>query len=153
MLTVVLYEPKIPQNTGNIGRLCAATNTRLHVVGDIGFDFENKNLKRAGLDYWPFLDFKYFKDLDNYHRELSEKQNFHLLTTKSPFIYSQKKFSNNDYLVFGSETKGIDEKLLKNDWDRTCTIPIHNKNIRSLNLANSVSIVLFEAIRQINENF
>ena len=152
MLTVVLYEPKIPPNTGNIGRLCAATNSRLHIVGKIGFDLDNKKLKRAGLDYWPFLDYEYFEDLKNYHYNLIKKHNFHLLTTKSPHIYTTKKFSNDDFLVFGSETNGIDKKILKNNWDQTCTIPIENKNIRSFNLANSVSIVLFEALRQINES-
>jgi len=152
MLTVVLYEPKIPPNTGNIGRLCAATNTRLHIVGNIGFDFEDKKLKRAGLDYWPFLDYKYFKDLKGYHRNLIKNHNFHLLTTKSPHHYTKTEFSDKDFLVFGSETKGIDEKILKNHWDQTCRIPIENKNIRSFNLANSVSIVLFEALRQINES-
>lgn len=152
MLTVVLYEPKIPPNTGNIGRLCAATNTRLHIVGDIGFDFEDKKLKRAGLDYWPFLDFEYFENLEKYHQRLIKNNNFHLLTTKSKNHYTKKNFFNDDFLVFGSETKGIDDKILKNHWDQTCRIPIENKNIRSFNLANSVSIVLFEALRQINEN-
>ena len=152
MLTVVLYEPKIPQNTGNIGRLCAATNTRLHIVGEIGFDFDNKKLKRAGLDYWPFLNYEYFKDLNNYHSKLVRENEFHLLTTKSSYPYTRRKFSNNDFLIFGSETRGIDEKILENHWSHTCNIPIKNKNIRSFNLANSVSIVLFEAIRQINES-
>jgi len=152
MLTVVLYEPKIPQNTGNIGRLCAATNTRLHIVGEIGFDFDNKKLKRAGLDYWPFLNYEYFKDLNTYHSNLVRENEFHLLTTKSSCPYTRRKFSNNDFLIFGSETRGIDEKILEDHWSHTCKIPIKNKNIRSFNLANSVSIVLFEAIRQINES-
>ena len=124
MLTVVLYEPKIPQNTGNIGRLCAATNTRLHIVGEIGFDFDNKKLKRAGLDYWPFLNYEYFKDLNTYHSNLVRENEFHLLTTKSSCPYTRRKFSNNDFLIFGSETRGIDEKILEDHWSHTCKIPI-----------------------------
>ncbi|MAV70707.1 MAG: tRNA (uridine(34)/cytosine(34)/5-carboxymethylaminomethyluridine(34)-2'-O)-methyltransferase TrmL [Candidatus Marinimicrobia bacterium] len=151
MITVVLYEPQIPPNTGNIGRLCAATKARLHIVGKIGFDFEDKKLKRAGLDYWPFLNYKYFEDLKEYHRNLVKSHKFHLLTTKSPHVYTKRKFSDQDFLVFGSETKGIDDSILNDHWEQTCTIPIKNKKIRSFNLANSVSIVLFEALRQINE--
>ena len=151
MITVVLYEPQIPPNTGNIGRLCAATKVRLHIVGKIGFDFEDKKLKRAGLDYWPFLNYKYFENLKEYHRSLVKSHKFHLLTTKSPHVYTKRKFTDEDFLVFGSETKGIDESILKDHWDQTCTIPIENEKIRSFNLANSVSIVLFEALRQINE--
>ena len=109
-------------------------------------------MKRAGLDYWPFLNYEYFKDLNNYHSKLVRENEFHLLTTKSSYPYTRRKFSNNDFLIFGSETRGIDEKILEDHWSHTCKIPIKNKNIRSFNLANSVSIVLFEAIRQINES-
>lgn len=152
MPTVVLYEPQIPPNTGNIGRLCAATETTLHVVGDIGFELNDKRMKRAGLDYWEFLNFKYFPDLDNYHNNLIETGRFHLLTTKSPYSYTSRQFMKDDFIIFGSETKGINERILKSHWEMTCTIPMKNSHIRSLNLANSVSIVLFEALRQINEN-
>ena len=150
MLTIVLYEPQIPPNTGNIGRLCAATGCQLHLVGDIGFKLDNKKMKRAGLDYWNEIKMDYYPDLQKYHNNLTKNNRFHLLTTKSPFAYTSKKFKKDDYFVFGSETKGISEEILKNHWEKTCTIPIKNKKIRSLNLANSVGIVLFEAIRQIN---
>ena len=152
MLTIVLYEPQIPPNTGNIGRLCAATDTTLHIVGNIGFDLTDKKMKRAGLDYWEHIDFKYFPDLDHYHQHMVKTNRFHLLTTKSPYTYTSRKFMMNDYLIFGSETTGINDNILMSHWESTCTIPMENPNIRSLNLANSVSIVLFEALRQINEN-
>ena len=152
MLTIVLYEPQIPPNTGNIGRLCAATDITLHIVGKIGFDLTDKKMKRAGLDYWKHIDYKYFPDLDHYHQHMVQTNRFHLLTTKSPYAYTSRQFMRNDYLIFGSETTGINDNILMSHWESTCTIPMENPNIRSLNLANSVSIVLFEALRQINEN-
>lgn len=151
MITVVLFEPQIPPNTGSTGRLCGATNTRLHVVGKLGFELSDKTLKRAGLDYWDFINWQYFPDVNDYIENLVEKNNnFHLLTTKSDKIYTKVKYDKNDYIVFGSETSGIDEKILKAHWKRTCTIPMKNQNIRSLNLATSVGIVLYEALRQLN---
>ena len=152
MLTIVLYEPQIPPNTGNIGRLCAATETTLHIVGNIGFDLTDKKMKRAGLDYWEHINFKYFPDLARYHRDLVQRNRFHLLTTKSSKSYTSRCFKKGDFLVFGSETAGINDVLLKNHWHNTCTIPMENSQIRSLNLATSVGIVLYEAIRQNNVN-
>ena len=151
MFTIVLLEPQIPPNTGSTGRLCGATDTRLHIVGNLGFELSDKTLKRAGLDYWNHIDWKYFPDLDNYLETMVREENFHLLTTKSPTPYTEKSFSRSDYIVFGSETKGINESFLKIHWNKTCTIPMKNRNIRSLNLATSVGIVLYEAIRQVNE--
>ena len=151
MLTVVLLEPQIPPNTGSTGRLCGATNTRLHIVGKLGFELSDKTLKRAGLDYWDFIDWEYFPNLDNYMKLITKKESFHLLTTKSSTPYTQKRFYKDDYIIFGSETSGISEAILKSNWKDTCTIPMENSNIRSLNLATSVVIVLYEAIRQINE--
>tara|TARA_A100001011_G_C14022007_1_gene719855 strand:- start:334 stop:789 length:456 start_codon:yes stop_codon:yes gene_type:complete len=150
MPTIVLYEPQIPPNTGNIGRLCAAAGCKLHLVGEIGFKLDNKKMKRAGLDYWNEIEMDYYPDLRQYHKNLTQNNRFHLLTTKSPYPYTSKIFEKDDYFVFGSETKGISDEILKNHWEKTCTIPIKNKKIRSLNLANCVGIVLFEAIRQIN---
>ena len=151
MFTVVLLEPQIPPNTGSTGRLCGATNTCLHIVGKLGFELSDKTLKRAGLDYWNHIRWKYFPDLNNYLESMIMDEKFHLLTTKSDVPYTEKTFSKGDYLVFGSETKGINEKFLKKHWERTCTIPMENPNIRSLNLATSVGIVLYEAIRQVND--
>ena len=151
MITVVLLEPQIPPNTGSTGRLCGATNTRLHIVGKLGFELSDKTLKRAGLDYWDHINWKYFPNTENYLGTMIREENFHLLTTKSSVPYTEKKFSDGDYLVFGSETTGISDPFLRKHWDNTCTIPMKNSNIRSLNLATSVGIVLYEAIRQINE--
>ena len=151
MITVVLLEPQIPPNTGSTGRLCGATNTSLHIVGKLGFELSDKTLKRAGLDYWDHINWKYFPNTENYLGTMIREENFHLLTTKSSVPYTEKKFSDGDYLVFGSETKGISDHFLKKHWDNTCTIPMKNPNIRSLNLATSVGIVLYEAIRQISE--
>ena len=151
MITVVLLEPQIPPNTGSTGRLCGATKTRLHIVGKLGFELSDKTLKRAGLDYWDHINWKYFPNTENYLGTMIREENFHLLTTKSSVPYTEKKFSDGDYLVFGSETTGISDPFLRKHWDNTCTIPMKNPNIRSLNLATSVGIVLYEAIRQINE--
>ena len=150
MLTVVLLEPQIAPNTGSTGRLCGATNTQLHVVGKLGFELSDKSLKRAGLDYWNYIDWQYFPDLELYCKNMVEKKKFHLLTTKSSKSYTTQEFQRGDSIVFGSETSGIDESFLKKYWNNTCTIPMENEKIRSLNLATSVGIVLYEAIRQIN---
>ena len=148
MFTIVLLEPQIPPNTGSTGRLCGATNTNLHVVGNLGFELSDKTLKRAGLDYWKEINWKYFPDINAYLSEMVKKDSFHLLTTKSSIPYTAKKFKKHDFIVFGSETTGIKESFLKKYWEKTCTIPMVNQNIRSLNLATSVGIVLYEAIRQ-----
>ena len=151
MFNIVLLEPQIPPNTGSTGRLCGATNCNLHVVGKLGFELSDRTLKRAGLDYWDHINWKYFPNTENYLSAMIREENFHLLTTKSSVPYTEKKYSDGDYLVFGSETTGISESFLKEHWDNTCTIPMKNPNVRSLNLATSVGIVLYEAIRQINE--
>ena len=150
MLTVTLFEPKIPPNTGNIARLCGANNVKLDLVGNLGFDMEDKYLKRAGLDYWDHIKWEYFPSIDEYCLSASQHK-FHLLTTKSKNIYTDRVFTKNDIIIFGSETAGISENILNEYPENACTIPMINKNIRSLNLATSVGIVLYEAIRQINE--
>ena len=109
MFTIVLLEPQIPPNTGSTGRLCGATNTRLHIVGKLGFELSDKTLKRAGLDYWEYIDWEYYPDLDDYCSSMVRNESFHLLTTKSPYAYTSRQFMNNDYLIFGSETNGINE--------------------------------------------
>ena len=150
MLTVTLFEPKIPPNTGNIARLCGANNVKLDLVGNLGFDMEDKYLKRAGLDYWDHIKWEYFPSIDEYCLEAFQNK-FHLLTTKSKNVYTDRVFTKNDIIIFGSETAGISENILNEYPENACTIPMINKNIRSLNLATSVGIVLYEAIRQINE--
>ena len=150
MLTVTLFEPKIPPNTGNIARLCGANNVKLDLVGNLGFDMEDKYLKRAGLDYWDHIKWEYFPSIDEYCLDAFQNK-FHLLTTKSKNVYTDRVFTRNDIIIFGSETAGISENILNEYPENACTIPMINKNIRSLNLATSVGIVLYEAIRQINE--
>ena len=150
MLTVTLFEPKIPPNTGNIARLCGANNVKLDLVGNLGFDMEDKYLKRAGLDYWDHIRWEYFPSIDEYCLNAFQNK-FHLLTTKSKNVYTDRVFTKNDIIIFGSETAGISENILNEYPENACTIPMINKNIRSLNLATSVGIVLYEAIRQINE--
>ena len=150
MLTVTLFEPKIPPNTGNIARLCGANNVKLDLVGNLGFDMEDKHLKRAGLDYWDHIKWEYFPSIDEYCLNAFQNK-FHLLTTKSKNVYTDRVFTKNDIIIFGSETAGISENILNEYPENACTIPMINKNIRSLNLATSVGIVLYEAIRQINE--
>ena len=150
MLTVTLFEPKIPPNTGNIARLCGANNVKLDLVGNLGFDMDDKYLKRAGLDYWDHIKWEYFPSIDDYCLNAFQNK-FHLLTTKSKNVYTDRVFTKNDIIIFGSETAGISENILNEYPENACTIPMINKNIRSLNLATSVGIVLYEAIRQINE--
>ena len=150
MLTVTLFEPKIPPNTGNIARLCGANNVKLDLVGNLGFDMEDKYLKRAGLDYWDHIKWEYFPSIDEYCLDAFQNK-FHLLTTKSKNVYTDRVFTKNDIIIFGSETAGISENILNEYPENACTIPMINENIRSLNLATSVGIVLYEAIRQINE--
>lgn len=117
-MNIVLVEPKIPQNTGNIGRLCAATGSRLHLVGELGFSTDDKYLKRAGLDYWKFLDVTYYKDFETFEKARA-KGNMYLLTTKGKKFYSEASFAADDYLVFGSETIGLSEEI-RNKYSENC---------------------------------
>ena len=146
---VALYEPEIPPNTGNIARLCAATNTELHIVGVTGFRMDDRELKRSGLDYWDEVKLHRHVDLNELYAALPNSR-FVYLTTKATRSYTDFAFAAGDCLVFGPETRGLPEKLLKDNWDNCLTIPMRNENVRSLNLATSVGIVLYEAIRQTN---
>ena len=148
MFHVALVEPEIPPNTGNIARLCAATNTALHIVGVTGFRMDDRTLKRSGLDYWDEVDLRRHLDLDALYAHLPDSR-FLYLTTKAERLYTDWKYSDNDCLVFGRETRGLPEALLRANWDRCLTIQMPNRNVRSLNLATSVGIVLYEALRTI----
>jgi tRNA (cytidine/uridine-2'-O-)-methyltransferase len=148
MLHVALVEPEIPPNTGNIARLCAATFTDLHIVGVTGFRMDDRTLKRAGLDYWNEVRLHRHLDLERLYAALPDSR-FLYFTTKSSKPYTDWQFIEGDCLVFGRETRGLPEELLRKNWDRALTIPMPNKNVRSLNLATSVGIVLYEALRQI----
>ena len=149
-MEISLFEPRIPQNTGSIARTCAAFDITLNLIEPLGFKLEDKYLKRAGLDYWDHIKWEYFPSIDEYCLDAFQNK-FHLLTTKSKNVYTDRVFTKNDIIIFGSETAGISENILNEYPENACTIPMINKNIRSLNLATSVGIVLYEAIRQINE--
>jgi len=147
MIRVVLVEPEIPPNTGNIARLCAATGVPLHIVGVTGFRLDDKAVRRAGLDYWPEVILQRHPSLHQLHESLPEAR-FIYLTTKADRSYSDWAFSRDDCLVFGRETRGLPAEVLRSNWDRCLTIPILNPRVRSLNLATAVGIVLYEALRQ-----
>ena len=147
MISVALVEPEIPQNTGNIARLCAATLTPLHIVGVAGFRLDQRAVRRAGLDYWHEVSLQRQRDLEALYESLPEAR-FLYFTTKAQQSFLDWTFDGNDCLVFGRETRGLPEDLLSRNWERCLTIPMLNPNVRSLNLANSVAIVLYEALRQ-----
>ena len=148
-LNIVLVEPEIPQNTGNIIRSCAATGTTLHLVRPLGFSLEDKYLKRAGLDYWDIANIKYYDSFDEL-REQNPDAKFFYSTTKAKQTHSDVKYEDNSFIVFGKETKGLPESLIMDNLETAIRIPMVNvEKARSLNLSNSVAIVLFEALRQI----
>ena len=146
MFNIVLVEPEIPPNTGNVGRLCLATNSTLHLVEPFGFRLDDKQLKRAGLDYWHEVKVKTWSSLEELQSAQPVTARYFYLTTKSRRSYFDAQFEPGDFLVFGRETKGLPESLLKANADSCLTIPMHTT--RSLNLATAVAIVLFEAVRQ-----
>lgn len=151
-MNVVLIEPEIPPNTGNVARLCAATQTTLHLVGPLGFRLDDKSLKRAGMDYWEQVTWKYWESLEQLQaaaRQEPRPPSFYYVTTKSKRPYTQPRYQPADYLVFGRETAGLPKALLDANPDTTITIPMFNPQARSLNLATAVAIVLYEAVRQV----
>ena len=148
MLNIVLVEPEIPMNTGNIARTCAATRSRLHLVGPLGFDISERAVKRAGLDYWHLVDISVYENLDDFFAKNSSLDLW-LATTKAPRHYASARFQDNSFLLFGKETAGLPMSLLQAYPDRCIRIPMR-EDARSLNLANSVAILTYEALRQQN---
>ena len=146
MVNIVLVEPEIPMNTGNIARTCAATRSRLHLIRPLGFDISDKAVKRAGLDYWPMVDLHVYDDLDAFFA-LHPQPDLWLATTKAPRSYAQARFQDGCYLFFGKETAGLPAWLRMQHADRCIRIPMR-EDARSLNLANSVAILTYEALRQ-----
>lgn len=146
MFNIVLVEPEIPQNTGNIARTCAATGSRLHIIKPMGFEIDDRKLKRAGLDYWHLLGVQYYDSIDDFFKKHPDA-NCYYASTKSLNKYSDVKFSDGDYIFFGKETKGLPEELLYKNKDKCIRIPMINE-ARSLNLSNSVAIVVYEALKQ-----
>lgn len=147
MFHIALIHPDIPQNTGNIGRLCVGLGATLHLVQPMSFTIDDKKLKRAGLDYWKDLDLRLHASLDVFLEEFKNRRMF-FLTTKSPKPYTEARFQKGDFLVFGSESRGLPMELLEKNWDHAITIPMFGP-IRSLNQATSVGIVAYEALRQV----
>jgi len=149
-LHIVLVEPEIPPNTGSIARLCGATDTVLDLVHPLGFSTDDKHLKRAGLDYWKFVQIKHWQSLDHFLEEHDERDLF-FLTTKTKRSYREAPFRAGSCLLFGKETKGLPEEILALYQERCYTIPMPNQNIRSLNLAMSAGIVLYDAMGKVEE--
>jgi tRNA (cytidine/uridine-2'-O-)-methyltransferase len=152
VINIVLVEPEIPPNTGNIARLCAGTNSLLHLVKPLGFEITDKEVKRAGLDYWDKVKIIYWNTLSEFLSK-NPLNKMYFLSTKAKKNYTEVKYQDGDFLVFGKETKGLPEELIFGNLDRAITIPIDKHNIRSLNLSTSAGIVLYEALRQLNFSF
>ncbi|MBQ4136934.1 MAG: tRNA (uridine(34)/cytosine(34)/5-carboxymethylaminomethyluridine(34)-2'-O)-methyltransferase TrmL [Clostridia bacterium] len=147
-INIALIEPEIPQNTGNIARTCAATGASLHLVKPMGFEVDDRKLKRAGLDYWHELDITYYESLDEFLR-INAGEQMYFYSTKAPRAYTEVEYPGRVFLVFGKETKGLPEELLKQNPDRCVRIPMRDK-LRSLNLSNSAAIAVYEVLRQKN---
>lgn len=146
MINIVLVEPEIPQNTGNIARTCAATGSKLHIIKPMGFTIDDKKLKRAGLDYWHLLGVQYYENIDDFY-EKNPGGRYWYCTTKAPYMHSEVTFADGDYLFFGKETKGLPEELLHDNKESCIRIPMISE-ARSLNLSNAVAVVAYEALRQ-----
>jgi len=152
MFNIVLVEPRIPQNTGTIGRLCVNLGATLHLVKPLGFDIDDKAVKRAGLDYWKHLDLVIWDSFDEFLKVHPIDAHSYMATTKTDNLYFNAPFQKGDYILFGSETKGIDEKVLLEYPEQCITIPMGGKG-RSLNLGVSVGVVIYDALRQNYEGF
>ncbi|MDY5986299.1 tRNA (cytidine(34)-2'-O)-methyltransferase [Sporofaciens sp. SGI.106] len=146
MLNIVLHEPEIPANTGNIGRTCVATGTRLHLIEPLGFRLDEKSLKRAGMDYWKDLDVRTYIDFNDF-MEKNPGAKIYMATTKAPNVYTEVNYEPDCYIMFGKESAGIPEEILVKHKEDSVRIPMIG-DIRSLNLGNSVAVILYEALRQ-----
>jgi tRNA (cytidine/uridine-2'-O-)-methyltransferase len=146
-LNIVLFEPEIPQNTGNIGRTCVLTNSRLHLIKPLGFSLDEKQVKRSGLDYWPYLDLEIHESYDDL-REKYKDSVFYFSTTKGRRYYDEVNFKPGDFIVFGRESSGLPDRIRDSDPERCIRVPMLQTSARSLNLANTVAIVAYEALRQ-----
>ena len=147
-INIVLHEPEIPQNTGNIARTCAATGAALHLIRPLGFAIDDRKLKRAGLDYWHQLDITYYDGLADFYAKNPEAEVYYF-STKAPHLYTEIEYPNPVYIMFGKETKGLPEELLHDNPERCVRLPMR-EGLRSLNLSNSVAIAVYEILRQGN---
>ncbi|MBR5192059.1 MAG: tRNA (uridine(34)/cytosine(34)/5-carboxymethylaminomethyluridine(34)-2'-O)-methyltransferase TrmL [Clostridia bacterium] len=148
-INIVLVEPEIPQNAGNIARTCAVTGSILHMVRPLGFEVSDKYLKRAGLDYWNLVEIHYYDSIEEVIEKFYNGKNFYFYSTKAKVIHSDAKYNDGDFLVFGKETKGLPESLLEKHYSECVRIPMVGET-RSLNLSNSVCVGVYEALRQLN---
>ncbi|AIM24832.1 tRNA (uridine(34)/cytosine(34)/5-carboxymethylaminomethyluridine(34)-2'-O)-methyltransferase TrmL [Melissococcus plutonius] len=146
---IVLFEPQIPANTGNIARTCAATNTALHLIEPLGFSTDDKHLKRAGLDYWSKVEITYYENLPSFLNELGDKP-LHLITKFANQIYSEINYDDDQehYFIFGKETTGLPETFMRQNKEKCLRIPMNDQHVRSLNLSNTAALVIYEALRQ-----
>ncbi len=150
MINIVLFEPEIPQNTGNIGRTCVATNTKLHLIEPLGFHLTEKAIQRAGMDYWKDLEVETYVNYEDFlTKNPQAKEKIFMATTKAPNLYTDVQYTDDCYIMFGKESAGIPEEILVEHKETSIRIPMMNE-IRSLNLGNSVAVVLYEALRQTN---
>ncbi|MBQ4274667.1 MAG: tRNA (cytidine(34)-2'-O)-methyltransferase [Clostridia bacterium] len=147
-INIVLHEPEIPQNTGNIARTCAATGAALHLIRPLGFAIDDRKLKRAGLDYWHQLDITYYDGLEDFYAKNPTAEVYYF-STKAPHLYTEIEYPNPVFIMFGKETKGLPEELLHSNPDRCVRLPMR-EGLRSLNLSNSVAIAVYEILRQGN---
>lgn len=145
---IVLVEPEIPGNTGNIARLCAGADMSLHLIRPLGFSTDDKYLKRAGLDYWHLVKVLYHDSIDELF-EMHKEESFYFFSTKASLVYTDVSYTQNDFLVFGKETAGLPEELLKSHWNTTVRIPMRSE-ARSMNLSNAVAVAAYEALRQLS---
>ncbi|MFQ5684649.1 MAG: tRNA (uridine(34)/cytosine(34)/5-carboxymethylaminomethyluridine(34)-2'-O)-methyltransferase TrmL [Candidatus Binatia bacterium] len=149
-MNIVLVEPEIPPNTGSIARLCAATGSTLHLIAPLGFKIDDKHLKRAGLDYWKYVDLRLHNAWEDFRRDDNGRRLL-FFSKKASQSYTQAHYQEGDFLVFGPETRGLPQKLLDSHYGRAYRIPMMAPGVRSLNLSNAVSIVLYEALRQLGK--
>jgi tRNA (cytidine/uridine-2'-O-)-methyltransferase len=146
-LNIVLYQPEIPQNTGNIGRTCVLTNSKLHLIRPLGFSVEDKYLKRAGMDYWPQLDITYYENFEEFINIHKDKK-IYLSTTKAKMLYTEVDYTSGDFIMFGRESSGVPDNIRQLFKDNLIKVPMIETTDRSLNLSNTAAIVVYEALRQ-----
>jgi tRNA (cytidine/uridine-2'-O-)-methyltransferase len=148
-LNIVLFQPEIPQNTGNIARTCVLTNSKLHLIKPLGFSLDEKHLKRAGLDYWQYLDMEIHESYEEF-REKYKEGNFYFSTTKASKIYAEVQYSEGDFIIFGKESAGLPDYIRDSNVGGLIRVPMLQTSTRSLNLSNTVAIVAYEVMRQMN---
>lgn len=148
-LNIVLFEPEIPQNTGNIARTCVLTNSKLHLIKPLGFSLDEKHLKRAGLDYWQYLDMEIYESYEEL-REKYKDSTFYFSTTKGSKIYTDVQYKTGDFVVFGRESAGLPDRIRNSNTENLIRVPMLETSTRSLNLSNTVAILAYEALRQMN---